>query len=180
MAFWDYCFTECPLFGIRNYGILGRLFSRMPPVRKPWHSGKTVFQNAPCSETMAFWEGCFPECHGFWTGGILNPECRGFRVICPSLSLLNKVREKWYKPVNNVKIPPFSSGHWNRCRPRASKTALGPRATLYSPQAVLEALGQHLFQSPSEKGRILAHNPNSMSYLDLHSVSFLFQRQNFL
>ena len=32
------------------------------------------------------------------------------------------------KPVNNVKTPPFSSGLWKRCRPRASKTALGPPA----------------------------------------------------
>ena len=67
-------------------------------------------------------------------------------------------QRKVVKPCNNVKIPPFSLGHWNRCRPRASKTALGPRATLYGPWAVLEALGRHLFQSPSEKGGILAQN----------------------
>ena len=46
MAFWEYCFSECPLFG--NHGILGR----MPP----------------CLETMAFWEYCFPECHLFKQG----------------------------------------------------------------------------------------------------------------
>ena len=27
---------------------------------KPWHSGSTIFQNAPCSETMAFWAECPP------------------------------------------------------------------------------------------------------------------------
>ena len=57
----------------------------------------------------------------------------------------------------NVKIPPFSSGLFQRCRPRACKTALGPRATLCGPRAVLEALGLHLFQGPSEKGGILSH-----------------------
>ena len=51
------------------------LFSRMLPVRKPWHFGSTLFQNAPCSETMAFWEYCFPECSLFVyykSGGILE------------------------------------------------------------------------------------------------------------
>ena len=28
-------------------------------------------------------------------------------------------QRKVVKPCNNVKIPPFSSGHWNRCHPRA-------------------------------------------------------------
>ena len=61
------------MFG--NHGILGVLFSRMLPVRKPWHFGSTVFQNAPCSQTMAFWEYCFPECSLFVyykSGGILE------------------------------------------------------------------------------------------------------------
>ena len=49
MALWEYCFSECPLFG--NHGIMGVLFFRMPPVQKPWHYGSTVFHNAPCSET---------------------------------------------------------------------------------------------------------------------------------
>ena len=59
MAFWEYCFSECPQFG--NHGIMGVLFFRMPPVQnqKPWHYGSTVFHNAPCSETMALWEYCF-------------------------------------------------------------------------------------------------------------------------
>ena len=65
---------------------------------------------------------------------------------------------KLSKPVNNVKTPPFSSGLWKRCRPRASKTALGLR-----PRAVLEALGRHLFQSPSKKGGVLAQNAAASS-----------------
>ena len=63
---------ESSLFA--NHGILGVLFFRMLPVsvRKPWHFGSTVFQNAPCSETMAFWEYCFPECSLFTNHGILG------------------------------------------------------------------------------------------------------------
>ena len=66
---------ESSLFA--NHGILGVLFFRMLPVsvRKPWHFGSTVFQNAPCSQTMAFWEYCFPECSLFVyykSGGILE------------------------------------------------------------------------------------------------------------
>ena len=117
---------------------------------------------------MAFWEYYFSECPSsnrghsekqyshnamvFKQGGIL-PIMPWF--LKNSLKTLLSQR-KVVKPCNNVKIPPFSSGHWNRCRPRASKTALGPRATLCGPRAVLEALGRHLFQSPSEKGGILA------------------------
>ena len=65
--------SESSLF--TNHGILGVLFFRMLPVRKPWHFGSTVFQNAPCSQTMAFWEYCFPECSLFVyykSGGILE------------------------------------------------------------------------------------------------------------
>ena len=49
---------------------------------------------------------------------------------------------------------PRDSG--KNARPRASKTVLGTRATLYVPRTVLEVLGRHLFQSPLEKGGILA------------------------
>ena len=50
MAFWEYCFSECPQFG--NHGIMGVLFFRMPPVQnqKPWHYGSTVFHNAMVSD----------------------------------------------------------------------------------------------------------------------------------
>ena len=57
------------------------------------------------------------------------------------------------KSVNNVKFPPFSSGIWKRCSPRASETALGLR-----PWAVLKALGRPLFQKPMKKGGVLAQN----------------------
>ena len=126
-------------------------------------------------KTMAFWEYYFSECPSsnrghsekqyshnamvFKQGGIL-PIMPWF--LKNSLKKLLSQKEV-VKPCNNVKIPPFSSGHWNRCRPRASKTALGPRATLCGPRAVLEALGRHLFQSPSEKGGILAQNVSIFS-----------------
>ena len=121
-------------------------------------------------KTMAFWEYYFSECPSsnrghsekqyshnamvFKQGGIL-PIMPWF--LKKSLKTLLSQR-KVVKPCNNVKIPPFSSGHWNRCRPWASITALGPRATLCGPRAVLEALGRHLFQSPLEKGGILAQS----------------------
>ena len=71
---WEYCFSECPLFG--NDGILGR----MPPVRKPRHSG----QNAPCSETMAFWGEC-PPVGKPWHSGQNAPssETMAFWEECP-------------------------------------------------------------------------------------------------
>ena len=50
MALWEYCFSECPLFRIRNHGIMGVLFFIMPPVWKPWHYGSTVFHNAMVSD----------------------------------------------------------------------------------------------------------------------------------
>ena len=78
------------------------------------------------------------------------------------------------KPGYNVKMPPFSSGHWKRCCPRTSKTVLGTRAMLYVPRTVLEVLGRHLFQSPSEKGGILAQNfgfvDNNQSYICQESM----------
>ena len=55
MAFWEYCFSEYPLFG--NHGILGR----MPP----------------CSETTAFWA----ECPLFGNHGILGRNSTFFRGI---------------------------------------------------------------------------------------------------
>ena len=57
---------------LTNHGILGVLFFRMPPVWKPWNFGSTVFQNAPCLETMEFWEYCFSECPLFGNHGILG------------------------------------------------------------------------------------------------------------
>ena len=148
MAFWEYYFSECPS---SNRGHSEKQYSHNAMVFKqggilpimPWflnrgHSEKQYSHNA-----MVFKQG-----------GIL-PIMPWF--LKNSLKTLLSQR-KVVKPCNNVKIPPFSSGHWNRCRPRASKTALGPRATLCGPRAVLEALGRHLFQSPSEKGGILAHN----------------------
>ena len=116
----------------------GGIFPIMPWFLNRGHSEKQYSHNA-----MVFKQG-----------GIL-PRMPWF--LKNSLKTLLSQR-KLVKPCNNVKIPPFSSGHWNRCRPRASKTALGPRATLCGPRAVLEALGRHLFQSPSEKGRILAQS----------------------
>ena len=127
MEFWEYCFSECPLFG--NHGILGVLFFRMPPVRKPWNFGSTVFQNAPCLEIMAFWEYC-----------------------------------KW-KPAKlgyNVKIPPFSSGLFRRCRPRDSKIC--PR-TASSP----ESLGKRWYFGPklTSSPRFVSRGAASLSVLFL-------------
>ena len=100
-------------------------------------------QNAMVSKQGAF---C-PECHGFQTGGILprmpwfqnrgHSEKQYSQNAMVSMSSAHhsrcllkhfSLREKWCKPVNNVKIPPFSSGLLKRCRPRAPKTALGPPA----------------------------------------------------
>ena len=50
------------------------------------------------------------------------------------------------KLVNNVKIPPFSSGFWKKMPSSGiSKTALGPRATLYGPRAVLDMPSAGIF-----------------------------------
>ena len=70
------------------------------------------------------------------------------------------------KLVNNVKIPPFSSGsgkdavlgHIQNC-PWASSYALRPSGSFGY------ALGRHLFQNPSEKGGISAHNA-ILAYLE--------------
>ena len=79
--------------------------------------------------------------------------------------IINLDDGKLAKTVNNVRTPPFSSGIWKRCCPRASKTALGLR-----PRAVLETLGRHLFQSPSKKGGVLAQNrPRSSASVRLPS-----------
>ena len=50
---------------------------------------------------------------------------------------------------------PRDSG--KNARPRASKTVLGTRATLYVPRTVLEALGRHFFPNHSENRGILSH-----------------------
>ena len=59
---------------------------------------------------------------------------------------------------------------------RTSKTVLGTRATLYVPRTVLEVLGRHLFQSPSEKGGILVQKSlqEAMPLVDAHEQIFLF------
>ena len=70
------------------------------------------------------------------------------------------------KLVNNVKIPPFSSGsgkdavlgHIQNC-PWASSYALRPSGSFGY------ALGRHLFQNPSEKGGISAHNVRSRAVI---------------
>ena len=51
---------------------------------------------------------------------------------------------------------PRDSG--KNARPRASKTVLGTRATLYVPRTVLEALGRHFFPNHSENRGILSHD----------------------
>ena len=155
MEFWEYCFSECPLF--RNHGILGVLFFRMPPVWKPWNFGSTVFQNAPCSETMEFWEYCFSECSLFGNHGILGvlffrmppvwkPWHSGSTIFqnAPCSEIMASWENCKWKPAKlgyNVKIPPFSSGLFRRCRPRASKIC-----------------SRAVRKGPSEKGGILAQN----------------------
>ena len=121
MAFWEYCFSECPLFK------QGAFWKTVLPECHGFQTRGHSAQNAMVSKQGAF---C-PECHGFWTGGhstqnamVSVSSVHHSRCSLKHLSL----REKWYKPVNNVKIPPFSSGLLKRCRPRASKTALGPPA----------------------------------------------------
>ena len=51
----------------------------------------------------------------------------------------------------NVKMTRCSRDPGNNVRPRASKTVLGPRATLYGPRTVLEALGRTLFPGSLEQ-----------------------------
>ena len=71
---------------------------------------------------------------------------------------INKKGTKFSKPCNNVKMPRSPRDSGKNARPRASKTVLGTRATLYVPRTVLEALGRHLFQDPSVKGGVLAQD----------------------
>ena len=56
---------------------------------------------------------------------------------------IDKKGTKFAKPGNNVKMPRSPRDSGKNARPRASKTVLGTRATLYVPRTVLEALGRH-------------------------------------
>ena len=63
---------------------------------------------------------------------------------------------------------PRDSG--KNARPRASKTVLGTRATLYVPRTVLEALGRHFFPNHSENRGILSHNGSDVSICHVKSL----------
>ena len=77
---------------------------------------------------------------------------------------INKKGTKFSKPCNNVKMPRSPRDSGKNARPRASKTVLGTRATLYASRTVLEALGRHLFQDPSEKGGVLAQEYHLLGF----------------
>ena len=84
---------------------------------------------------------------------------------------INKKGTKFSKPCNNVKMPRCPRDSGKNARPRASKTVLGTRATLYVPRTVFQVLGLHLSQDPSEKGGVLAHSP--LGHSGGYSVSLL-------
>ena len=139
-------------------------------VPRPWPNGRQLSglrphlsQNAIISEQGASWKIVLPRCHGLRTGGILEnstPKMPQFQnsswTIKACLSFHKKSvvnRQNWGIM---LRFHLFPRDLWERCSPRASKTVLGTRATLYVPRTVLEALGLHLSQDPSEEGGILA------------------------
>ena len=84
---------------------------------------------------------------------------------------INKKGTKFSKPCNNVKMPRSPRDSGKNARPRASKTVLGTRATLYVPRTVLEALGRHFFPNHSENRGILSQNP-----ILFYKLSLIIQR----
>ena len=77
---------------------------------------------------------------------------------------INKKGTKFSKPCNNVKMPRSPRDSGKNARPRASKTVLRTRATLYIPRTVLEALGRHFFPNHSENRGILSHDHTRESF----------------
>ena len=108
---------------LHKHGILGILFFRIPTVHGLQRD--SILENSTAKMP--------------WFVNIsLNLKMYLYSLkIC---LIINLDDGKLAKTVNNVRTPPFSSGIWKRCCPRASKTALGLR-----PYAVLEALVRHLF-----------------------------------
>ena len=166
MAFWEYCFSECPLFK------QGAFWKTVLPECHGFRTGRHSAQNAMVSEQGAF----YPECHGFRTGGhsaqnamvseqgafwkTVLPECHGFRFISPSLSLLTKntfhlgksgtnqlimlkfhlfPRDSWKDAgLGPPKLPSGlrPSGSFGRPRPASYQESLGKRRN-FGPQWVL-------------------------------------------
>ena len=133
---------------------------RLHSDHKPWHSGSTIFQNAPCLETMEFWEYCFSECPLFGNHGILGVLFFRMPPVWKSWhsgSTVNGNRQNWGIMLKYHLFPQDSSKDAVLEPP---KSALGPRADFGGPRTASspESLGKRWYFGPLLKTQEKSHN----------------------